>query len=112
MEFFKEKYHAGEIDFKTYEKMLEIVAHLEQNEYSFERTIGDGSYGSVIKIKHLTSDKEFAAKVVHKKYAADGEISLWKTLNHKNILKLIEIQYVYYADSYIFITPLYPTSLE
>ena len=74
--------------------------------------IGDGSPGSVVKIKHITSDEEFAAKVVHKKYAADGEVSLWKTLNRKNIPKLIDIHYAYYADSYIFITPLYPTILE
>ena len=33
-------------------------------------------------------------------------------MNHKNIIKLIDIQYAYYADSYIFITLLYPTTLE
>ena len=37
MEYYKEKYRAGEVDFKTYDRMLEIVAvaHLEQNDYQF-----------------------------------------------------------------------------
>ena len=66
MEIFKEKYLAGDTDFKIYEKLLEkLLAHLEQNEYGFEETIGSGSYDSVMKIKHVTSDEEFSAKVVH-----------------------------------------------
>ena len=42
MEYYKEKYRAGEVDFRTYERMLEIVAHLEQNDYQFVESIGSG----------------------------------------------------------------------
>ena len=66
MEYYKEKYRAGEVDFRTYERMLEIVAHLEQNDYQFIESIGSGSFGSVMKVKHIPSGEIFAAKIVQK----------------------------------------------
>ena len=66
MEYYKEKYRAGEVDFKTYDRMLEIAAHLEQNEYQFVENICSGSFGSVMKVKHIPSGEIFAAKIVQK----------------------------------------------
>lgn len=91
---------------------MEIVAHLGQNGYEFMEAIGGGSSGSVIKVKHLESKIELAAKIVSKRHASDGELNLWKRLQHDNILKFTDIQYAYYADSYIFLSPVYPNTLE
>ena len=43
MEFFKENPRTGVIGFKSYEKMLEIVFHLEQNENRFESSVSRDS---------------------------------------------------------------------
>ena len=56
--------------------MLEIVTYLKQNEYQFVKTIGSGSFGSVMKVKHATSGEVFAVKSVQKKYATNSELNL------------------------------------
>lgn len=112
MDYYRQKYRDGLIDVKTFERMMEVITHLEDKGYVFEKVIGDGSFGSVIKVKHSTTGEELAAKIVRKDYASDGEVILWKKLNHDNILKLIDVQYVYYADCYIFLMPVYSKNLE
>lgn len=92
----------GVINVKTYEKRMEVLAHLEQNEYRFVESIGDGAFGSVIKVKHLKTEEELAVKIVEKKFASDAELTLWKSLQHENIVPLNKIQFAYYADSYLF----------
>lgn len=112
MDYFREKRRANLIDAKTCDIMMEIVNHIEEKGYRFIDEIGHGTYGTVLKVKNDKSNDEMAAKVVQKKYASDGEVDLWKKLNHANILKLIDVQYVYHADSYLFVTPLYAKNLE
>lgn len=112
MDYFREKRREGLIDTKTCDRMMEIVNHIEEKGYRFIDVIGQGSYGSILKVRNDETKDEMAAKVVQKKYVTDGEVVLWKTLNHGNILKLIDVQYVYYADSYLFITPIYAKNLE
>lgn len=97
---------------KTYEKMIEVVYHLESKSYSFVEVIGSGSFGSVLKMKHEPSGKEKAVKIVAKDRVTEGEIEIWATLEHENILSLISYELVYYADSYVFITEVYPITLE
>lgn len=112
MDYYRQKYRAGLIDVKTFERMMEIINHLEEKRYAFEKVMGDGSFGSVIKIRHSTTGEELAAKIVRKCHASDGEINIWKKLNHDNILKLIDVQYVYHADCYIFFMPLHSKNLQ
>lgn len=112
MDYYRQKYRAGVIDVKTFHRMMEVVNHLQENGYEFQKPIGDGSFGSVLKVKHSTTGEELAAKVVRKDYASDGEINIWKKLSHDNIVKLIDVQYAYYADSYIFMMPFYSKNLE
>lgn len=112
MEYFRNKRRAGLIDNKTCEKMMEVVNHLEEAGYEFTDVIGQGTFGSVLKVKNSKTNEEMAAKVVEKKYASEGEVNLWKTLEHPNILKLKDVQFVYYGDSYIFLTQVYPKNLE
>lgn len=112
MDYFRKKYRAGLIDVKTYERMIEIVYHLASKSYGFMEVIGVGSFGSVLKVKHETSGEEKAVKIVAKDRVTEGEIEIWATLEHENILSLISSELVYYADSYLFITEVYPTTLE
>lgn len=112
MEYFRNKYRAGLVDVKTYEKMIEIVYHLEMKSYSFVEVIGNGSFGSVFKVKHDTSGEERAVKIVAKDRVTEGENEIWATLDHENILSLISSEFVYHAESYIFFTEVYPTTLE
>lgn len=112
MEYFREKRRAGLIDTKTCDRMMEVVSHMEENGCSFVDVIGCGTYGSVLKVKNDKTNEEMAAKVVQKSYASDGEISLWKDINHPHTLKLKDLQFVYHADAYIFLTDVYPKNLE
>lgn len=112
MEYFRQKRREGLINIKTYDRMIEVVNHIEENGYNFLDVIGQGTFGSVFKVKNSKTNEELAAKVVQKQYSSGGEVDLWKTLNHPNILKLKDVQYVYYADSYLFLSPLYPKNME
>ena len=66
----------------------------------------------MLQIKNLTSNKEFALKVVDENNVLEGEIDVWSTLKHQNILPVISHEYIYFAESYIFFTPVHPTTLE
>lgn len=87
MDYFIKQRQAGLIDTKTCDKMMEIANHLDENGYTFIDVIGQGTFGCVLKVKNSERKEEMAAKVVEKNYASEGELNLWKTLNHQNILK-------------------------
>ena len=112
MEYFREKYRTGLINIKAYETMMEVLEHIQQRNYSFVEMLGEGTFGSVLKIKHLTSNKEYALKVVDENQVSEGEMNIWSSLKHENILPLISHEYIYFAKSYAFLTPVYPTTLE
>lgn len=112
MDYFREKRRAGLIDAKTCERMMEVVNHIEENGYKFIDVIGNGTCDLVMKIRNPETNEKMAAKVVQKDHASEGEIALWKTLNHDHILKLKDVQFIYHADAYIFLTAVYPKSLE
>lgn len=112
MDYFRNKYRAGLMDAKTYEKMTEIVYHLRMKSYSLLEVIGTGSFGSVFKVKHEISGEERAVKIVSKDHVTEGEIEIWATLDHENILSLISSEFVCHAESYMFLTDLCPTTLK
>jgi len=67
------------------------------NRYKIIKTVGDGTYGSVIKAVHRTTGEVVAIKRMKKKfYSWDEcmqlrEIRSLKRLNHSNIVKLKEV---------------------
>lgn len=111
MEYYREKYRGGVIDAKTYEKMIEIIFYLEEKSYTFLEELGFGSFGSVVKMKH-SGNEERAVKIVSKDHVSQGETELWPTLDHDNILPLLSCEYVYFANSYIFVTRVHRMNLE
>lgn len=112
MEYYREKYRGGVIDTKMYEKMIEIIFYLEEKSYTFLEELGFGTFGSVVKVKHLGSNEERAVKIVCKDQVSQGEMELWSTLDHDHILPLLSYDYVYFANSYIFVTPVHSMNLE
>lgn len=112
MEYYRQQYRGGVIDTKTYDKMIEIVFYLEEKNYTFLEELGFGSFGSVLKVKDSGSNKELAVKIVSKDHVREGETELWSTLDHENILPLLSSEYVYFANSYIFVTPVHRMNLE
>lgn len=66
MEYLNDKYRNGGIYFKTYEKILETIAHLDQNGWKFIDNIGIKSYGSVLEVKNSRTGAELTTKVVEK----------------------------------------------
>ena len=63
--------------------MIEVLEHLKQRDYSFVEMLGEGTFGSVVKIKNLTSNKQYAAKIVDEKNVSEGEINIWSILKNK-----------------------------
>ena len=61
MEYYKKKYRADEIE--MYQRILEIETHLQKNDYQYMETIRGGSYGFVMKIKHVTLEKSLQQKL-------------------------------------------------
>lgn len=112
MDYFREKYRAGVIDTKMYDKMMEIIFYLEEKNYSFIEELGCGSFGYVLKMNHLGTKEDRAVKIVSKHYVSKGETELWSKLDHENILPLLSLEYVYFADSYVFVTPAHSMNLE
>ena len=105
-------YREGQIDAKSYEKIMEVLYHLEDNGYRFVDVIGGGSFGYVIKMVYVTTGNEVAIKIVSENHVSKGETELWATLKHDNILGLISSEYIYHAKSYLFFTEVHPTTLE
>lgn len=113
MDFYREQCNKGVMDLQTCQKMIDVLNHLEQRYYSFMEPLGDGSFGNVIKVKNILTDEERAVKVVSQQKVSEGETTIWPTLgSHESILPLLACEYVYYAKSYIFMTPVHPTTME
>lgn len=73
--------------------------------YEFQEKIGEGSYGMVMKARDRLSGNEVAVKLINKSDSSPkssemiNEVEILKTLDHPNIVKLLEI---YESDKYIF----------
>mmetsp|Transcript_22576 Transcript_22576/g.22326 ORF Transcript_22576/g.22326 Transcript_22576/m.22326 type:complete len:469 (+) Transcript_22576:13-1419(+) len=80
--------------------------------YRIGSKLGDGAYGSVRKITHRVTGEERAVKVIHKKTLKNdeerdaffNEVSILRSLDHPNVLKIYE----FYQDdkNYYLITEL------
>lgn len=67
------------------------------DKYKITKTLGDGTYGSVVKATNKSSNEEVAIKKMKKKFysweecMALREIKSLRKLNHPNIVKLKEV---------------------
>jgi serine/threonine protein kinase len=77
------------------------VCYNQLSDYTFLEEIGKGAYAIVKKAFHKPTNSTFAIKVYEKIKLVDPqkrtsvkkEIQILKKLNHKNIVKLIDIIY-------------------
>lgn len=68
------------------------------NQYEIQQVLGEGSYGSVRKIRHLVTGEYRAVKILHKNKlgsnsmmeAIMNEVNLLRMLDHPNILRVFE----------------------
>ena len=77
MDYFREKYPNSALDDKKYEQIIEVLDYLQEKNYSFVNVIGEGSFGYVLKMKCLTTNEEFAVKIVSEDFVSEGETTLW-----------------------------------
>lgn len=71
--------------------------------YDFDRKLGEGSYGSVFKVRRKDTGDEFAVKKIGKMQNASriaSEIAIMKAVDHPNIIKLRET-YQNHDDVYL-----------
>lgn len=93
------------------DKISTTVKYIEKNGLCFKRVLGTGAFGCVVNMENPKDKSNVAVKIIHKQPDVDGEIHIWRSLQHKNILKLISCNYISSVDSYIFVTPVYPITL-
>lgn len=114
MDIVREKLKRSTITLGEYrvEAILSTIEFLEDNQhYDFVREIGHGSYGVAVELKHPTKDHRVAAKIVLQEFVCKSETEIWPLLSHENVLPLISVEHIATTYSYIFISPLCPSSL-
>jgi len=69
-----------------------------KDKYIFEKTLGQGSFGEVKKIKNKTTGDEFACKMINKAdmqqedlLALQTEVEILSQIDHPNVVKLFEV---------------------
>lgn len=115
MEKAREKLKSRAITLDEYKKeaVMSTIEFLEDHhKYQFLQAVGHGSYGAVVEFKHPNKNRRVAAKIVLQEFATETEKEIWPYLSHKNILPLINVEHIPSTYTYIFVTPLYPTSLS
>lgn len=83
----------------TKKNLIPNIKGSPYNIYTEIKTVGEGAYGKVIKVKHKTTGQIRAIKIISKKsinefYTLDeieNEIQVLKNLAHPNIIKLFEV---------------------
>jgi len=69
-----------------------------KEKFLFEKTLGQGSFGEVKKLKNKTTGEEFAVKIVNKAdmqqedlLALQTEVEILSQIDHPNVVKLFEV---------------------
>ena len=86
----------------------QAVETLEEHGYSVKEWIGSGSYGTVVRVEKRGCT--YAAKITPKQLSSAGELEMWPSLSHPNILDLVQI--ITCEKAYIFVTLYLPTTLD
>lgn len=108
------RYRKGVISKQMYKNSAveKTIQHLQKSGYTFVRSLGSGGYGTVVEFKNQTEKSSFAMKIVLKEAVSDGEQKIWPGLQNDNILKLLSVQSVDSARTYVFTTPAQPYTLH
>lgn len=104
----------GVVSKQLYKKSAieKTIKHLETSGYTFIRTLGSGSYGTVVEFKNLKQKSNLAVKIVLKDEVSYAEKKIWPSLQNCNILQLLSVQYIESASTYIFTTSAQPYTLH
>jgi len=69
-----------------------------KDKYLFEKTLGQGSFGEVKKLKNKTTGEELAVKIINKSdmqqedlLALQTEVEILSQIDHPNVVKLFEV---------------------
>lgn len=107
------KNHVITMDEYRHEVIMSTVEYLEDHhKYQLIQAVGKGNYGAVLEFKEPNTQRRMATKIVLEEFVTEAEKKIWPFLSHENILPLINIEHIKTTFSYIFLTPLYPTSLD
>lgn len=113
IEELKEMCREGKILSKEYRKhlrkdLLEVLA--KERNFKVVDYLGGGSYGEVMAMDIPKYKSTVAVKFVAEEDGWVGELALWPTLHHDNVLDLLEVIKMPYAD--LFVMPLMYRDME
>lgn len=96
------------------DKITSPVQHMEKKGFHLKKILGHGAFGLVVKIKNSNEKSGIAVKSILKNSVVCGELNIWLTLDHQNILKLVLSEYISCAGSFISVVfvPVFPTTFK
>ena len=109
MECIRRKLIKGDITLEDYQKeAISFTMHFfKENDYTFNKVLGRGGFGTVVELEHPDYNR-VVAKIVLQEHISEGEMDIWPKLDHKNILPVLKVEEVRAAYSSIFYMPVYP----
>ena len=87
---------------------LSVYEALQAHGYRVKGCLGSGNYGIVVCVEKGAD--MYAAKIIPKELCSAGELKMWPSLSHPNVLDLVEI--ITCEEAYIFVTLCLPITLD
>lgn len=92
--------------------IMRTIFILEKNNYQWIRNLGYGTFGTVVELKHRSTQKVLAAKIVLEEMLTYPEVELWPSLSHDNVVPVINCRHIPQSRTYVFFMNKYRGSLD
>ncbi|XP_042912698.2 cyclin-dependent kinase 14-like [Parasteatoda tepidariorum] len=97
---------------KKKKRKKEAIGILQrERKYTSLGYIGSGSFGQVFRMIEPLNKSELAVKIVPYEMVSKAESELWKNLSHPNLVSLIGMHKLERQKTFVFLMPVYPTTL-
>lgn len=90
-------------------KFLDSV--IDEKSFDVSKIIESGYFGGSIIVKNNDKDAEMKVRILKQEYVGEKERE-WKIFNHRNLMPLMELEYLQNKNSYLFYSSVEEVTLE